>query len=76
MSRTTRFFVAVVAAIACLITVDTTQAQSKSKDEAHVVGDKASDFDLEGIGKKNVKLSSYLGDKGKNVVVVFSRANW
>ena len=38
----------------------------------HVVGDMASDFELQSIGKK-IKLSD---NKGKPVVVVFSRANW
>ena len=41
----------------------------------HVVGDKASDFELEGIEKK-IKLSDVVAKSGKPVVVVFSRANW
>jgi len=42
---------------------------------AHKVGDMASDFELQGIGK-TIKLSDNFGDKGNPVVVVFSRANW
>ena len=48
-----------------------------SEDEAkpHVVGDKASDFELQSIGKK-IKLSDVVSKSGKPTVVVFSRANW
>ena len=53
----------------------TANAQSDKKEAAHAVGDKATDFELQGIGKK-VKLSENFGDKGNPVVVVFSRANW
>jgi len=42
----------------------------------HKVGDKASDFDLQGLDGKNVKLSKNFGSDGKPVVLVFSRANW
>lgn len=41
----------------------------------HKVGDKATDFELQSIGKK-IKLSDNFGEKGNPVVVVFSRANW
>ena len=41
----------------------------------HVVGDKASDFELQSVGKK-IKLSDRFAGDGKPVVVVFSRANW
>jgi len=48
-------------------------ADAKKKEAGpHVVGDMASDFELQSIGKK-IKLSD---NKGKPVVVVFSRANW
>ena len=42
--------------------------------EALKAGDKAADFELEGLNT-TVKLSDSLA-KGKTVVVVFSRANW
>ncbi len=41
----------------------------------HKVGDKASDFELQSIGK-TIRLSDNFGDDGKPVIVVFSRANW
>jgi len=41
----------------------------------HKVGDKATDFELQSIGK-TIKLSDNFGEEGKPVVVVFSRANW
>lgn len=41
----------------------------------HVVGDKASDFELQSLGKK-IKLSDNFAKEGHPVVVVFSRANW
>ncbi len=47
-------------------------AAAKSN-EPHKVGDKASDFELEGLDGKMVKLSD---SAGKPRVVVFSRANW
>lgn len=51
-------------------------SEKKSEDSGpHKVGDKASDFNLQSIGKK-VKLSDNFGENGKPVVVVFSRANW
>lgn len=40
------------------------------------VGDKAPDFDLQGLGKKRVKLSERFGPKGHPVVLLFSRASW
>ena len=46
----------------------------KSDDGPHKVGDKASDFELQGLGE-TVKLSSKIGS-GKSAVVVFSRAHW
>lgn len=42
---------------------------------AHVVGDTASDFELQSIGE-TIRLSDRFGEDGKPVVVVFSRANW
>ena len=47
---------------------------AKSNEGPHKVGDKATDFELQGIGKK-IKLSEALS-KGNSAVVVFSRANW
>ena len=44
--------------------------------EPHKVGDKASDFELQGLDGEKVKLSKNFGSGGKPVVVVFSRANW
>ena len=41
----------------------------------HKVGDKASDFELQSIGK-TIQLSDNFADGGKPVIVVFSRANW
>lgn len=40
------------------------------------VGGKAPDFSATGIDGKPTKLSSRFGDKGKNVVLLFSRASW
>lgn len=39
------------------------------------VGDQATDFELQSIGK-TIKLSDNFGEEGNPVVVVFSRANW
>lgn len=50
--------------------------EKPAKEEgALAVGDAATDFELQSIGKK-IKLSDRFGDDGKPVVVVFSRANW
>ncbi len=50
-------------------------ASKMKSDGPHKVGDKASDFELQGIGKK-IKLSERFGKNGRPVVVVFSRAHW
>lgn len=50
------------------------QGSSDKADSPHKVGDKATDFELQGLGE-TVKLSSKIGS-GKSAVVVFSRANW
>ena len=49
------------------------QKEDAKSDQPHKVGDKASDFELEGLDGKKVKLSA---SAGKPRVVVFSRANW
>lgn len=51
------------------------QEGAEKKAAAHKVGDMASDFELQSIGK-TIKLSDNFGEKGNPVVVVFSRANW
>ena len=51
------------------------EKESMEDSKPHVVGDKASDFELQSIGK-NIKLSDVVSKSGKPVVVVFSRANW
>ena len=67
-----------------LQSMGTPQAGAKKAEDAkemaadtgpHKVGDKASDFELQSIGK-TIKLSDNFGEKGTPVVVVFSRANW
>ena len=56
---------------------ETEQAEEKEvKDDGPLkVGDTATDFELQSIGKK-IKLSDRFGEEGMPVVVVFSRANW
>lgn len=49
------------------------EGSNSKSNEPHKVGDKASDFELEGLDGKKVKLSA---SAGKPRVVVFSRANW
>lgn len=44
--------------------------------EALKVGDKAPDFELEGLGDEKIKLSERFGEKGRPVILLFSRANW
>lgn len=50
------------------------QGSAEKSDGPHKVGDKASDFELQGLDEM-VKLSSKVGS-GKSAVVVFSRAHW
>ena len=52
------------------------QEQSEVKDVKLKVGDKAPEFEVTGIDGEKFKLSEKIGDKGKNVVLLFSRANW
>ena len=40
------------------------------------VGSKAPDFTIKGIDGKDIKLSEKLKGGDKNVVLLFSRANW
>ena len=65
---------AFVAALGIFASSAMAQSGDKSS-ESLKVGDKAVDFELQSVGKK-IKLSDNFGDAGKNVVVVFSRANW
>ena len=64
-----------IAAVAFSFNQTTVAQSGDKKAEPLKVGDKAVDFELQSVGKK-IKLSDNFGDDGKNVVVVFSRANW
>lgn len=71
----------VIAVVAMVMMVGIADAQDKTSKEKQsataplAVGDKATDFDLQTIDGK-VKLSSFSGENGKPVVLLFSRANW
>ena len=53
-----------------------TEKQDQEKPKPVAVGEKAPDFELETFDDKTVKLSDRFGEKGKPVVLLFSRANW
>lgn len=40
------------------------------------VGDSAPDFELQGLSEKPVRLADRFGEKGRPVILLFSRANW
>ena len=69
-----KMFLTTIAAAAIFASAAFGQSDSKSPTPLKE-GDKAVDFELQSLGKK-VKLSDNFGEDGKNVVVVFSRANW
>ncbi len=51
--------------------------QAATENEGPVaVGEQAPDFDLESLNGKTVKLSDLVGENGKPVVLLFSRAHW
>lgn len=53
------------------------QDNAKSQEvEPLKVGDQAPDFAVTGIDGKKFKLSDKIGDDGKHVILLFSRANW
>ena len=55
------------------------QAEKKQDQEKSTelkVGDDAPDFEVTGIDGEKFKLSEKIGNDGKNVVLLFSRANW
>ena len=51
-------------------------AEKEGEVVAVKVGEKAPDFELESLGNTTVKLSERFGEKGKPVVLLFSRAHW
>lgn len=74
MQLNLRFWTAAAIAAVAIIGLG---SSSFAQDSAAVkVGDKAPDFELEGLDGKTVKLSSRFGENGKPVVLLFSRANW
>lgn len=55
------------------------QAEKKQDQEKTTelkVGDEAPEFEVTGIDGEKFKLSDKIGNDGKNVVLLFSRANW
>ena len=70
-------FLAGSAGLALLFVATPIWAQSGTKaPKPLAVGDKAVDFTIASLGDKQVKLSERFGEKGRPVVLAFSRAHW
>ena len=62
--------------VACLIACMAFSSLAVADDEPAVVGKPAPDFTATGIDGKDIKLSEKLSGGDKNIVLLFSRANW
>jgi hypothetical protein len=49
---------------------------AESRGDELKIGDRAPDFAATGLDDKPLRLSSFQGNEGKNVVLVFNRGHW